>query len=110
MTSLFSISSQMSQIQLVISLHSDSPKPRVVAAGVPILIPLVTNDPQSPFVTSGIRIGTPAVTTRGLKQDDMAKIVDLIDRVIINIENDSELEKVKAEVNSMMSGRPLFKA
>ena len=43
MTSLFSISSQMSQIQLVISLHSDSPKPRVVAAGVQILIPLVTN-------------------------------------------------------------------
>ena len=63
---------------------------------------------KSPFVTSGIRIGTPAVTTRGLKEEDMAKIVDLIDRVINNIDKDSELEKVKAEVNSMMSGRPLF--
>jgi len=69
---------------------------------------MVPFDDKSPFVTSGIRIGTPAVTTRGLKEDDMAKIVDLIDRVISNIDNDSELEKVKAEVNSMMSGRPLF--
>jgi len=69
---------------------------------------MVPFDDKSPFVTSGIRIGTPAVTTRGLKEEDMAKIVDLIDRVINNIDKDSELEKVKAEVNSMMSGRPLF--
>ena len=69
---------------------------------------MVPFDDKSPFVTSGIRIGTPAVTTRGLKEDDMAKIVDLIDRVITNIDQDSELEKVKAEVNSMMNGRPLF--
>jgi glycine hydroxymethyltransferase len=69
---------------------------------------MVPFDDKSPFVTSGIRIGTPAVTTRGLKENDMAKIVDFIDRVISNIDNDSELEKVKAEVNSMMSGRPLF--
>jgi len=71
---------------------------------------MVPFDDKSPFVTSGIRIGTPAVTTRGLKENDMAKIVDLIDRVISNIENDSELAAVKKEVNSMMSGRPLFVA
>jgi len=71
---------------------------------------MVPFDDKSPFVTSGIRIGTSAVTTRGLKEADMAKIVDLIDRVITNIDKDSELEKVKAEVNSMMSGKPLFVA
>ena len=69
---------------------------------------MVPFDDKSPFVTSGIRIGTPAVTTRGLKEDDMAKIVNLIDRVITNIDNDSELEAVKKEVNAMMQGLPLF--
>ncbi len=69
---------------------------------------MVPFDDKSPFVTSGIRIGTPAVTTRGLKESDMAKIVDLIDRVITNIDNDSEIEAVKKEVNSMMNGLPLF--
>jgi len=71
---------------------------------------MVPFDDKSPFVTSGIRIGTPAVTTRGLKEDDMAKIVDLIDHVITNIDNESEIEAVKKEVNTMMSGRPLFSA
>ena len=69
---------------------------------------MVPFDDKSPFVTSGIRIGTPAVTTRGLKEDDMHKIVDLIDRVITNIDKDSEIEAVKKEVNSMMHGLPLF--
>ncbi|MDR5590796.1 serine hydroxymethyltransferase [Christiangramia sp. SM2212] len=69
---------------------------------------MVPFDDKSPFVTSGIRIGTPAVTTRGLKEDDMKKIVNLIDRVITNIDNDSELEKVKDEVNAMMQDLPLF--
>ena len=69
---------------------------------------MVPFDDKSPFVTSGIRIGTPAVTTRGLKESDMSKIVDLMDRVITNIENDSELEAVKKEVNAMMHGLPLF--
>ncbi|PTX42383.1 glycine hydroxymethyltransferase [Christiangramia gaetbulicola] len=69
---------------------------------------MVPFDDKSPFVTSGIRIGTPAVTTRGLKENDMAKIVDLIDRVITNIDNDTEIEAVRKEVNSMMHGLPLF--
>ncbi|MCG9973272.1 serine hydroxymethyltransferase [Christiangramia crocea] len=71
---------------------------------------MVPFDDKSPFVTSGIRIGTPAVTTRGLQEEDMAKIVELIDRVITNIGNESELKAVKKEVNSMMHGLPLFKA
>ncbi|MUP46281.1 serine hydroxymethyltransferase [Gramella sp. BOM4] len=71
---------------------------------------MVPFDDKSPFVTSGIRIGTPAVTTRGLEEKDMAKIVDLIDRVITNIENEEELKAVKKEVNAMMHGLPLFKA
>ncbi len=69
---------------------------------------MVPFDDKSPFVTSGIRIGTAAVTTRGLKEDDMAKIVDLIDRVITNFEDDAELIKVEAEVLDMMQDLPLF--
>ncbi len=71
---------------------------------------MVPFDDKSPFVTSGIRIGTPAVTTRGLEETDMKTIVDLIDRVINNIENEAELNSVKKEVNDLMHGRPLFKA
>lgn len=69
---------------------------------------MVPFDDKSPFVTSGIRVGTPAVTTRGLKEDDMAKIVDLIDRVIMNFEDETELIKVEAEVFDMMQDLPLF--
>lgn len=70
---------------------------------------MVPFDDKSPFVTSGIRIGTPAVTTRGLKEEDMKKIVDLIDKVITNTEEETKLEEVKNDVLSMMKGRPLFK-
>jgi glycine hydroxymethyltransferase len=69
---------------------------------------MVPFDDKSPFVTSGIRVGTAAVTTRGLKEDDMSKIVDLIDRVITNFEDDVELIKVEAEVFEMMQDLPLF--
>lgn len=70
---------------------------------------MVPFDDKSPFVTSGIRIGTAAITTRGLKENDMDKIVDLIDEVINNYENESVLEAVAEKVNAMMSDRPLFK-
>ncbi len=69
---------------------------------------MVPFDDKSPFVTSGIRIGTPAVTTRGLKEEDMFKIVELIDRVITNFEDETILEEVKKEVENMMKGKPLF--
>ncbi len=70
---------------------------------------MVPFDDKSPFVTSGIRIGTAAITTRGLVETDMSKIVALIDEAISNFENESMLETVSEKVNDMMSGRPLFK-
>ena len=69
---------------------------------------MVPFDDKSPFVTSGIRVGTAAITTRGLKEQDMEIIVELIDRVINNIENQSILEAVAKEVHSLMKGRALF--
>jgi len=69
---------------------------------------MVPFDDKSPFVTSGIRIGTAAVTTRGLKEEDMAKIVSLIDTAISNFEDDEKLEEVKNEVFTMMKDKPLF--
>ncbi|MDC7993898.1 serine hydroxymethyltransferase [Altibacter sp. HG106] len=69
---------------------------------------MVPFDDKSPFVTSGIRIGTAAVTTRGLKENDMKHIVALIDEVIENHEDDARLEAVAEKVNGMMEGKPLF--
>ncbi len=69
---------------------------------------MVPFDDKSPFVTSGIRIGTPAVTTRGLVEDDMLKIVNLIDEVINNFENKAHLESIREQVHTMMSKKPLF--
>jgi glycine hydroxymethyltransferase len=71
---------------------------------------MVPFDDRSPFVTSGIRVGTAAVTTRGLVEKDMERIVDLIDEVIMNHEDDEKLESVAKKVNAMMSGLPLFKS
>ena len=70
---------------------------------------MVPFDDKSPFVTSGIRIGTAAVTTRGLIEKDMEKIVDLIDEVITNHEDETKLEGIADKVNEMMAGLPLFK-
>ena len=63
---------------------------------------------RSPFVTSGIRIGTPAVTTRGMKEAEMLKIAELIDRVLTNTEDDSIINKVKKEVNELSLNFPLY--
>ena len=63
---------------------------------------MVPFDDKSPFVTSGIRVGTAAITTRGLKEAEMEVIVDLIDRVIQNPEDASELEAVAKEVHALM--------
>jgi len=69
---------------------------------------MVPFDDKSPFVTSGIRFGTAAITTRGFKQADMETIVNFIDRVISNPEDEENLEAVAKEVNHLMQGRPLF--
>ena len=82
----------------------------LVKADITVNKNMVPFDTESPFVTSGIRVGTPAITTRGLKENDMAYVVDLIDEVINNYENETVLEGVAEKVNELMSGRPLFNA
>lgn len=70
---------------------------------------MVPFDDKSPFVTSGIRIGTAAVTTRGLVEADMKTIADMIDEAIMNHDNDDKLSEIGDRVHEMMSQRPLFK-
>jgi glycine hydroxymethyltransferase len=69
---------------------------------------MVPFDTQSPFITSGIRLGTPAITTRGIKEDAIPYIVDLIDKVIINYEDKSVISEVRNSVNKLMSKYPIF--
>ena len=71
---------------------------------------MVPFDNKSPFVTSGIRVGTPAVTTRGLKEKEMIKIVEFIDKAISNYNDIEILENISSEVNKMMLKYPLFKS
>ena len=65
-------------------------------------------DSRSAFQTSGLRFGTPAITTRGLKEDKMPWIVDLIDQVLQNPESEANIAKVRSEVNAEMKQHPLF--
>ena len=69
---------------------------------------MVPFDDKSPFVTSGIRIGSPAITSRGLKEKDCVKVVELIDHVLKNKDNPKELAKTKKKINTWMSKYPLF--
>ncbi|TNE29786.1 MAG: serine hydroxymethyltransferase [Bacteroidetes bacterium] len=80
----------------------------LVKAEITVNKNMVPFDDKSPFVTSGIRVGTAAITTRGLVESDMDKVVELIDRVIMDPENEENLDAVAAEVHDMMSERPLF--
>lgn len=80
----------------------------LVKAEITVNKNMVPFDDKSPFVTSGIRVGTPAVTTRGLKESDMETIVGLIDEVLQNYTNEAKLEAIGDKVNDMMSGKPLF--
>ena len=80
----------------------------LVLADITINKNMVPFDSRSPFQTSGIRVGTPAITTRGLKEDEIVKVVDLIDRVLSNIDSETEIMNVRNEVNALMAGRPLY--
>ncbi len=80
----------------------------LVKAEITVNKNMVPFDDKSPFVTSGIRVGTPAITTRGLKEGDMEAIVALVDEVIMNYEDEAKLEQVASKVNAMMEGLPLF--
>ena len=78
-------------------------------AGITVNKNMVPFDDKSPFVTSGFRVGTAAITTRGLKEKHMEKIVGLIDEVIMHPEDEAHLKKVHKKVNEMMEKYPLYK-
>ena len=80
----------------------------LVKADITVNKNMVPYDTRSPFVTSGIRLGASAVTTRGLKEDDMAVVANFIDEVINNFENEEFLETIAGKVNEFMQDRPLF--
>lgn len=80
----------------------------LVKADITVNKNMVPFDDKSPFVTSGIRVGTAAITTRGLMEEEMEAIVELMDQVIMNHEDESKLEVIGARVNAMMSDLPLF--
>ncbi len=80
----------------------------LVKADITINKNMVPFDSRSPFQTSGIRVGSPAITSRGLKEQHMESIVDLMDKVIMNIENESVIAETRAEVNKLMKDFPLF--
>ncbi len=69
---------------------------------------MVPFDSRSPFQTSGVRFGTPAITTRGLREDEMGTIVELIDTVLSNPESPATIAAVREKVNTMMIDRPMF--
>ncbi len=76
-------------------------------AGITVNKNMVPFDKQSPFVTAGIRLGTPAVTTRGMQESDMERIVDLIDRVLMHPTDEPKLQAIKQEIRTWMSHFPL---
>jgi len=80
----------------------------LVKADITINKNMVPYDDKSPFVTSGIRIGTPAITSRGMKETHMKKIVTLIDKVLMNHTNEKVIEKVRGDVNTFMDKFPLY--
>jgi len=80
----------------------------LVLADITINKNMVPFDSRSPFQTSGLRVGTPAITTRGLKEEHMAVIVDLIDEVISNIDNEEVIADVRKRVNALMKDFPIF--
>jgi glycine hydroxymethyltransferase len=80
----------------------------LVKADITINKNMVPFDSRSPFQTSGIRLGTPAITTRGVKEDVIIEIVELIDEVLVHINDDAVIEKVRKKVNETMKRFPLF--
>ena len=81
----------------------------LVKADITVNKNMVPFDERSPFVTSGMRLGTAAVTTRNMKEDDMKKIALLIDRVLTNHEDEATITAVRTEVNAWMKNFPLYK-
>jgi len=82
----------------------------LVAADITVNKNMVPFDDKSPFVTSGIRVGTAAITTRGLKEKQMEQIVELIDAVIIDPANEPSLKKIRKKVHRLMEDFPLYRS
>jgi glycine hydroxymethyltransferase len=89
-------------------LHGKNAENALVKASITINKNMVPFDSRTPFTTSGIRLGTAAITTRGLKENDMQVIAELIDRVLRKTDDTNEIEKVKHEVHGMMTKYPLY--
>ena len=81
----------------------------LVLADITVNKNMVPFDTQSPFITSGMRVGTPAITTRGIKEEDISYIVDLIDEVVMNFEDENVIKSVKDKVNKLMFNLPIYK-
>ena len=81
----------------------------LVLADITVNKNMVPFDTQSPFITSGMRVGTPAITTRGVKEEDISYIVDLIDEVVMNFEDENVIKSVKDKVNKLMFNLPIYK-
>jgi glycine hydroxymethyltransferase len=80
----------------------------LIKADITINKNMVPFDDKSPFVTSGMRVGTAALTTRGLKETDMERIVGLIDEVLTNVDDEAKIKAVRTEINTWMEQYPLF--
>lgn len=80
----------------------------LVLADITVNKNMVPFDDKSPFITSGMRLGTPAITTRGVKEDTIPQIVELIDEVLMNINNEQIISSVRQKVNALMSSYPLY--
>ena len=83
-------------------------EPALEAAGMTVNKNMVPNDPQPPTVTSGVRLGTPALTTRGMKENEMREVAFLIDKILSDINNESTLERVRAQVLDLCKRFPLY--
>ena len=90
----------------IVSGGTDNHK-TLVRADITVNKNMVPFDSRTPFTTSGIRVGTPAITSRGLVEKDMETIVELIDEVLSDVENEAVIEKVKNASHSLVAGRPL---
>ena len=81
---------------------------KLILADITVNKNMVPYDTESPFITSGIRVGTPAITTRGIKDKEIPIIVDLIDEVLSNKDEEKTIRKTKRKVNSLMKSFPIF--
>jgi glycine hydroxymethyltransferase len=81
----------------------------LVKADITVNKNMVPFDTESPFITSGIRVGTAAITSRGVVDSEIPTIVELIDKVLTNIDNEAIINEVKTQVKALMGSRPLFK-